>query len=107
FTTANSKAVQLSLCFNPSHLEFVNPVAMGRVRAQQDLGGDAARSTSLAFLLHGDAVFAGQGISQEALNLSQLSGYATGGSVHVIVNNQIGFTTDPVDGRSTAYCTDV
>ena len=107
FKTANGAQMHLSLCFNPSHLEFVNPVAMGRVRAWQDRLGDAERSRALSLLIHGDAAFAGQGIIQESLNLSQLAGYRTGGTVHVIVNNQIGFTTDPQDARSTTYCTDV
>ncbi|MBL8857146.1 MAG: 2-oxoglutarate dehydrogenase E1 component [Planctomycetes bacterium] len=105
--TSANRDMRLSLCFNPSHLEFVNPVAMGRVRAKQDARSDTNHEHSLALLIHGDAAFAGQGIIQEVLNLSQLSGYTTGGTVHVIVNNQIGFTTDPQDGRSTTYCTDV
>jgi 2-oxoglutarate dehydrogenase E1 component len=107
FTTSKAQEVHLSLCFNPSHLEFVNPVALGRVRAHQDHARDERREASLALLIHGDAAFAGQGIIQEVLNLSQLPGYTTGGTVHVVVNNQLGFTTDPQDGRSTTYCTDV
>ncbi len=99
--------VHLALCFNPSHLEFVNPVALGRVRAKQDRLGDAGRTRGLAILIHGDAAFAGEGIIQETLNLSELRGYTTGGALHVVVNNQIGFTTDPHDSRSTPYCTDV
>ncbi|MEO0651630.1 MAG: thiamine pyrophosphate-dependent enzyme, partial [Planctomycetota bacterium] len=78
--------VHLSLCFNPSHLEFVNPVALGRVRAKQDRVGDQSRDEGMALLIHGDAAFIGQGVVQESLNLSQLEGYGTGGTVHVIVN---------------------
>src|SRR6185436_9199778 len=88
--TTSGRKVHLSLCFNPSHLEFVNPVALGRVRAKQDRVGD---ERGLALLIHGDAAFAGEGVVQETLNLSELEGYATGGCLHVVVNNQIGFTT--------------
>jgi 2-oxoglutarate dehydrogenase E1 component len=105
--TAAGASVHVSLCFNPSHLEFVGPVALGRVRAKQDRVGDAARSRGLALLIHGDAAFAGQGLSQETLNLMSLPGYAVGGTLHVIVNNQIGFTTSPAEARSTDYATDV
>src|SRR4029079_5988719 len=107
YATSSGAKVHMSLCFNPSHLEFVDPVAVGRVRAKQDRAGDAQRELGLALLIHGDAAFAGQGIIQETLNLSQLAGYGVGGTVHVVVNNQIGFTTDPQDGRSTTYATDV
>ncbi|MFN0241481.1 MAG: 2-oxoglutarate dehydrogenase E1 component [Planctomycetota bacterium] len=107
YTTSRGKAVHLSLCFNPSHLEFVNPVALGRVRAKQDRYGDRMHDHGMAILIHGDASFIGQGVVQESLNLSQLAGFATGGTLHVIVNNQIGFTTDPRDARSSPYCTDV
>lgn len=105
--TAAGDMVHLSLCFNPSHLEFVNPVVLGRVRAKQDRVGDQDRSTCMGLLIHGDAAFAGEGIVQETLNLSQLAGYTTGGTLHIIVNNQIGFTTSPIDSRSCAYATDV
>ncbi len=105
--TASGREVHLSLCFNPSHLEFVNPVALGRMRAKQDEVGDAARERGLALLIHGDAAFAGEGIVQETLNMSQLPGYAVGGTLHVVVNNQIGFTTTPEEGRSSTYATDV
>ncbi len=107
FTTSSGGRLSLSLCFNPSHLEFVNPVALGRTRARQDRLGDQERRKSLCVLIHGDASFAGQGIVMETLNLSELPGYRTGGTLHVIVNNQIGFTTDPSEARSSVYCTDV
>jgi 2-oxoglutarate dehydrogenase E1 component len=105
--TEGKKKVHLSLCFNPSHLEFVNPVALGRMRAKQDRYGDAAREKGLVILIHGDAAFAGEGIVQETLNLSELEGYSTGGTIHVVLNNQIGFTTSPEDARSCPYATDV
>jgi 2-oxoglutarate dehydrogenase E1 component len=103
----NGQKVHLSLCFNPSHLEFVNPVAMGRVRAKQDRLEDTARQKVLCIQIHGDAAFAGEGIVQETLNLSELQGYRIGGTLHVIVNNQIGFTTDPSESRSCTYATDI
>jgi 2-oxoglutarate dehydrogenase E1 component len=99
--------VHLSLSPNPSHLEAVDPVVEGRARAKQTLFGDTERRRGIPVLVHGDAAFAGQGLVAETLNLSQLAGYTTGGTVHVIVNNQIGFTTAPGDARSTTYCTDV
>jgi 2-oxoglutarate dehydrogenase E1 component len=105
--TSAGKRVLLTLCFNPSHLEFVGPVVMGRVRARQDQRGDSERNKVLPLVIHGDAAFAGQGVVQEMLNLHELSGYETGGTVHVIVNNQIGFTTPPESSRSTHYATDV
>ena len=101
------RPVRLSLAFNPSHLEAVDPVVEGRVRARQDRLGVRAHATVVPMLLHGDAAFAGQGLVAEVLNLSELTGYRTGGTIHVIVNNQIGFTTAPKDARSTPYCTDV
>ena len=107
YRTSTDRSVHVSLCFNPSHLEFVDPVALGRVRAKQDRTGDEKRERGMALLIHGDAAFIGQGVVQETLNLSQLAGYATGGTVHVIVNNQIGFTTDPGEARSSVYATDV
>ncbi|WHZ23807.1 MAG: 2-oxoglutarate dehydrogenase E1 component [Nitrospira sp.] len=107
WTTASGRTVHLSLCFNPSHLEFVNPVALGRVRAKQDRAGDAARERIMALLIHGDASFAGEGVVQESLNLSRLEGYSTGGALHVVINNQIGFTTSPEDARSSPCATDV
>ena len=105
FKAASGEAIQLSLAFNPSHLEFVNPVALGRTRAKQDRSGNP--DSALAILIHGDAAFIGEGISQETLNLSELIGYAVGGALHVIVNNQIGFTTVPEEGRSSPYASDV
>jgi len=107
YVTASGKRVHLSLCFNPSHLEYVNPVALGRVRAKQDRMGDTSRMRKCAILIHGDAAFAGEGVVQETFNLSQLEAYATGGTIHVIVNNQIGFTTPPSEARSSTYATDV
>lgn len=100
--------VHLSLAFNPSHLEIVNPVVEGSVRARQERRGDAKGKQVLPVLVHGDAAFAGQGVVMETLNLAQTRGYGTGGTLHVVINNQIGFTTsDPRDTRSTIYCTDV
>ena len=95
WVTSTGKKVHLSLCFNPSHLEFVNPVALGRTRAKQDRTGDRAREKGMALLIHGDASFIGEGVVQETLNLSELRGYEVGGALHVIVNNQLGFTTSP------------
>lgn len=105
--TAAGQTVHLTLCPNPSHLEFVNPVALGLTRAKQDRRADLGREQSLALLIHGDAAFAGEGIVQETLNLSQLPAYAVGGALHVIVNNQIGFTTPPEESRSGVYASDV
>lgn len=107
WTTSTNQNVHLSLCFNPSHLEFVNPVALGRCRAKQDIAGDVTRNEAMTILIHGDAAFAGEGVVQETLNLSELPGYTTGGTLHVIVNNQIGFTTPSEEGRSTTYASDV
>ncbi len=100
--------VHLSLAFNPSHLELVNPVVEGSVKARLDRRGDTEGDTVLPVLVHGDAAFAGQGVIMETLALAQTRGYYTGGTVHIVINNQIGFTTsDPRDSRSTLYCTDV
>ena len=105
--TSSGQSVHLTLCFNPSHLEFVNPVALGRLRAKQDRVKDLDRRKSCCILIHGDAAFAGEGVVQESLNLSELPGYQTGGTLHIIVNNQIGFTTSPSESRSCTYATDV
>jgi 2-oxoglutarate dehydrogenase E1 component len=100
--------VHISLAFNPSHLEIVNPVVEGSVRARQERRGDREGDSVLPVLVHGDAAFAGQGVVMETLNLAQTRGYGTGGTFHIIINNQIGFTTsDPRDTRSTLYATDV
>ncbi|MCW5652153.1 2-oxoglutarate dehydrogenase E1 component [Hydrogenophaga sp.] len=100
--------VHLSLAFNPSHLEIVNPVVEGSVRARMDRRGDPLGKQVLPVLVHGDAAFAGQGVVMETLALAETRGYSTGGTVHIVINNQIGFTTsDPRDSRSTLYCSDV
>ena len=100
--------VEVRLSANPSHLEAVNPVVQGMARARQRIRKDTdERKKVIAVLIHGDAAFAGQGIVAETLNMSQLQGYRIGGTIHIIVNNQIGFTTLPADARSTTYCTDV
>jgi 2-oxoglutarate dehydrogenase E1 component len=103
-TTQSGRPIHLSLAFNPSHLEFVNPVVEGRVRAKIDR---RKRKSTMPLLLHGDAAFMGEGVVSETLNLEQLEGYTTGGTIHLVVNNQIGFTTVPSDSRSTRYCTDI
>lgn len=100
--------VHLSLAFNPSHLEIVNPVVEGSVRARMDRRGDPLGKQVLPIIVHGDAAFAGQGVVMETLALAETRGYSTGGTVHIVINNQIGFTTsDPRDSRSTLYCSDI
>jgi 2-oxoglutarate dehydrogenase E1 component len=109
--TSTGREIYLALAFNPSHLEAITPVISGRVRARQDQarkpGAGNGFGASLGVTLHGDAAFAGQGVVSETLNLSQLDGYTTGGTIRVVVNNQIGFTTNPSDSRSSQYCTDI
>lgn len=106
-TDINGRTIKLQLAPNPSHLEFVNPVVEGIVRANQDTDYARDRKSVLPVLMHGDAAFAGQGVVFETLNMSLVKGYRVGGTVHVVVNNQIGFTTDPEDSRSSVYCTDM
>ncbi len=103
----DGRIVHLSLTANPSHLEAVNTVVLGKVRAKQRQKGDEKREHTMALLLHGDAAFAGQGLVAETLDLSELKGYRVGGTIHFIINNQIGFTTNPVQSRSGPYCSDV
>lgn len=105
--TRDGKSIHLTLTANPSHLETVDPVVEGRVRAKQDRCADHERTRIIPLLLHGNAAFAGQGVVSETLNLSQLRGYTTGGTIHIIINNQIGFTTNPEDGYSGPYATDI
>ncbi|HEY5259918.1 MAG TPA: thiamine pyrophosphate-dependent enzyme, partial [Rhabdochlamydiaceae bacterium] len=102
--TKSGEKIAITLSANPSHLEAVDPVVEGQARAKQELKG---HETVLPILVHGDASVAGQGVVYETLQLSKLKGYETGGTLHVVVNNQIGFTTIPKDGRSTQYCTDI
>jgi multifunctional 2-oxoglutarate metabolism enzyme len=105
--SSQGKEILVSVAFNPSHLEAVDPVVEGLVRPKQDRIGDTKRERVLPLLIHGDAAFAGQGVVAEVLQLSQLEGYTTGGTIHLIINNQIGFTTNPMDLRTSQYCTDV
>ncbi|MGA3008305.1 MAG: 2-oxoglutarate dehydrogenase E1 component, partial [Opitutaceae bacterium] len=105
--TTSGKKIEMRLASNPSHLEIVDPVVEGKARARQRARDDVERRRVMPLLVHGDAAFAGQGVVAETLNFSQLPGYRTGGTLHIIINNQIGFTTLPSDARSTRYCTDV
>ncbi len=105
--THDGHEVDIRLAANPSHLEAVNPVVEGKARARQRIRGDLERKRVLPILIHGDAAIAGQGIVAEVFNFSQLKGYRTGGTIHLVINNQIGFTTSPEDARSSRYCTDV
>lgn len=106
WTTHAGKDIDLTLCFNPSHLEFVGPVVLGRIRSRQDRRA-ANYTRCMGLIIHGDAAFAGQGVVQEMLNMSEIPGFRTGGTLHVILNNQIGFTTGVNQARSSHYCTDV
>jgi len=106
-TLPSGDRLHLTLVANPSHLEAVDPVVEGKSRARQDRRGEAGPKRVLPVLIHGDAAFAGQGIVSETLNMSNLEGYGTGGTIHIIVNNQIGFTTGPASSRSSQYCTDI
>ncbi len=109
YKTESGREMYLALAFNPSHLEAISPVVQGRVRAKQDMFDsiEQARSSVMGVTLHGDAAFAGQGVVQETLNLMALRGYNTGGTIRIVINNQVGFTTNPSDSRSTRYATDV
>ncbi len=105
--STQGKEILVSVAFNPSHLEAVDPVVQGLVRPKQDRIEDKKRERVIPILIHGDAAFIGQGVVAEVLQLSQLDGYKTGGTIHVVTDNQIGFTTNPLEGRSSVYCTDV
>ena len=106
-TAVCGEPIHLSLAFNPSHLEAVSPVVLGSVRGRQTRHGDTERKEFLPILVHGDAAFMGQGVVSESLNLCNLSGYTVGGTIHIVINNQIGFTTLPYESRSTEYATDL
>ena len=105
--TSSRKIVHISLAANPSHLEAVNPVVQGKVKALQTIQGDSTKERVLGLLIHGDAAFSGQGVVYESLGMSELPSYETGGMIHIVINNQIGFTTNPKSSRSTPYCTDI
>lgn len=107
FKTDSGKEIEIRLAANPSHLEAVNPIVEGKARARQRIRGDLERKKVIPLLIHGDAAIAGQGIVSEVFNFSKLPGYRTGGTLHVVINNQIGFTTQPEDARSSRYCTDI
>jgi 2-oxoglutarate dehydrogenase E1 component len=103
----NGKQLTVTLLANPSHLEAVDPVVLGRVRAEQHYMNDQERKKVCPILLHGDAAFAGQGTVYESMQMNGLFNYTTGGCIHIVVNNQIGFTTAPISSRSGLYCTDL
>jgi 2-oxoglutarate dehydrogenase E1 component len=105
--TSTGKEITVSVAFNPSHLEAVNPVVEGLVRPKQDRLGDEKRERVIPVVIHGDAAMIGQGIVAETINLSRIPGYDTGGTIHLVINNQIGFTTNPEAGRSSTYCSDI
>ena len=104
---ATNKNIRMSVVANPSHLEAVNPVVEGKTRAEQFYRGDTEGKKAMSLLLHGDAAFAGQGVVYETMGMSELPDYSTKGTIHIVANNQIGFTTDPRYSRSSPYCTDV
>lgn len=106
-TMPNGNEISVSVTFNPSHLEYVDPVVEGIVRAKQDVLGTNSQSRVIPVLIHGDAAFAGEGVVAETLNLSKLKAYQTGGTIHIVINNQVGFTTSPESARSSLYCTDI
>lgn len=106
-TLPSGKKIKVELAPNPSHLESIDPVLEGMVRSRQDQRGDVSRQQIVPILIHGDAALAGQGVIYETLQMYRLDGYTTGGTIHVVINNQIGFTTEPKDDRSTRYCTDI
>ncbi|XP_054785340.1 uncharacterized protein LOC129291823 isoform X1 [Prosopis cineraria] len=106
-TTINGRKVHISIPPNPSHLEAVNPVVAGKTRAKQYYSNDTTRTKNMSILIHGDGSLPGQGVAYENLHLSALPNYCTGGTVHLVLNNQVAFTTDPVSGRSSEYCTDI
>ena len=107
YVTDDGKSLPMLLAPNPSHLEAVNPVVEGMARALDDASGDTTYTSVVPILIHGDAAFAGQGVVPETLNMARLRGYSTGGTLHIVINNQIGFTTSPEDSRSSPYCTGV
>src|SRR5438093_13712355 len=107
FTTRSGQTMVVEMASNPSHLEAVDPVVEGMARAWQDQNGDEQRQRYLPLLIHGDAAFAGQGVVAETFGMSQLPGFRTGGTVHIVVNNQLGFTTAPAAGRSSVYATHI
>jgi len=107
FQARSGKHIEVLLAPNPSHLEAVNPVVEGMARAIDDINNDKSLSSALPILIHGDAAFIGQGVVAETLNMARLAGYTTGGTIHVVINNQIGFTTSPDDARSTTYATGI
>uniref|UniRef100_A0AC34GK09 Dehydrogenase E1 component domain-containing protein n=1 Tax=Panagrolaimus sp. ES5 TaxID=591445 RepID=A0AC34GK09_9BILA len=107
FNRQSQRNIKIALVANPSHLEAVNPVAQGKVHAEAFYGGDTNGDRTLGVMLHGDAAFAGQGVVMETFNLENLPSYSVHGTIHIVVNNQIGFTTDPRFARSSPYCTDV
>jgi 2-oxoglutarate decarboxylase len=106
-TSPDGSTIALTLASNPSHLEAVDPVVTGMARAKDDMAGDPHHGAAIPVLIHGDAAFAGQGVVAETFNLAEVPGYGVGGTVHIVVNNQLGFTTSPSAGRSGVYCTDV